>query len=133
MSDQFYNLPPGVLRGPWHARDKMLRPRFNEVAIAQVAKYIFKTDTDTSSVQMGSTESEHPDSFLPTEHHSSHSTQSTTAETIISQTDSTGVQSQRGGTWQHSMTYTANSGFACGIHERWDGKACEREEKKNQD
>ena len=112
MSDQLYDLSPAFPRHLWQARDEMLRCRLNEVATARAANYISKTDTDTSSAPIGTTESEHPDSIAPTEYFSA---QSTIAETIISQTDSAGLQSQRGATWQHSMTYTANSGFASGI------------------
>lgn len=90
----------------------MLRSRLNEFATARAAKYLSKTDTDTSSAQIGRTESEDPSSIAATEYYS---IQSTIAETIMSQTDSTGLQSQRGATWQHSMAYTANSGFASGL------------------
>lgn len=101
MTDQLYNFSPAVPRRPWFARDEMLRSRLNEVATARAAKYISKSDTDT--------ESEDPRSIAATEYYS---VKSTIAGTIMSQTDSTGLQSQRGATWQQSMTYTANSGFA---------------------
>ena len=112
MSDQLYNLSQAVQRHIWHTMDEMLRSRLNEAATARAANYISQPDTDTSSAQIGSTESQYHDLIAPTEYYSA---QSTIAETIISQTDSTGLQSQRGATWQHSMTYTANSGFTSGI------------------
>ena len=112
MSEQLYNLSPAVPRHLWHTMDEMLRFRLNEAATVRAANYISKPDTDTSSAQIGSTEGQYHDLIAPTEYYSA---QSTIAETIVSQTDSTGLQSQRGATWQHSMTYTANSGFTSGI------------------
>lgn len=43
-----------------------------------------------------------------------YSARSTAGETYVSQTDSTGLQSQYGATWPDAMTVTMNSGFAAG-------------------
>lgn len=49
--------------------------------------------------------------------------QSTTAETIISHTDSTGPQTYDGAIWRNAMIVTGNSGFASETPrpDGWDG------------